>query len=71
MLQEFGITQEQYRDVVDKQYVKKFGKLGEAVVNSNMEVMTQGFEQVKEIAIGELAAADQLQPARRGAAADS
>ncbi|HTM15253.1 MAG TPA: 2-oxoacid:acceptor oxidoreductase family protein, partial [Terracidiphilus sp.] len=58
LLQEFGITSEQYRDVVRKQYVKKFGKLGEAVVNSNMEVMTQGFELVKEIKIGELNAAD-------------
>jgi len=58
MLQEFGITQEQYREVVHKQYVKKFGKLGDAVVQSNMEVMTQGFERVKEIAIGDLAAAD-------------
>ncbi|MGB7266674.1 MAG: 2-oxoacid:acceptor oxidoreductase family protein, partial [Terracidiphilus sp.] len=58
MLQEFGITQEQYREVVHKQYVKKFGKLGDAVVQSNMEVMIQGFEQVKEIAIGEIAAAD-------------
>jgi pyruvate-ferredoxin/flavodoxin oxidoreductase len=58
LLQEFGITQEQYREVVYKQYVKKFGKLGEAVVQSNMEVMTQGFERVKEIAIGELTAAD-------------
>jgi pyruvate-ferredoxin/flavodoxin oxidoreductase len=58
LLQEFGITQEQYREVVHKQYVKKFGKLGDAVVQSNMEVMTQGFEQVKEIAIGELSAAD-------------
>jgi pyruvate-ferredoxin/flavodoxin oxidoreductase len=58
MLQEFGITQEQYRDVVYKQYVKKFGKLGEAVVQSNMEVMMQGFSQVKEIKIGALAAAD-------------
>jgi pyruvate-ferredoxin/flavodoxin oxidoreductase len=58
MLQEFGITQEQYREVVYKQYVKKFGKMGEAVVQSNMEVMLQGFERVKEIAIGELAAAD-------------
>jgi pyruvate-ferredoxin/flavodoxin oxidoreductase len=58
LLTEFGITQEQYRDVVRKQYVKKFGKLGEAVVNSNMEVMTQGFDQVKEIKVGELAAAD-------------
>lgn len=58
LLQEFGITQEQYLQVVHKQYVKKFGKLGDAVVKSNMEVMQQGFEQVKEIAVGDLAAAD-------------
>jgi pyruvate-ferredoxin/flavodoxin oxidoreductase len=58
LLQEFGITPEQYREVVYKQYVKKFGKLGDAVVQSNMEVMTQGFEQVKEIKIGALTAAD-------------
>ena len=58
MLQEFGITQEQFRDVVHKQYVKKFGKFGDAVVQSNMEVMLQGFERVKEIKIGELSAAD-------------
>ncbi|MGB6691918.1 MAG: 2-oxoacid:acceptor oxidoreductase family protein [Terracidiphilus sp.] len=58
LLQEFGITPEQYREVVHKQYVKKFGKLGDAVVQSNMEVMTQGFELVKEIKIGELSAAD-------------
>ncbi len=58
LLQEFGITQEQYRDVVHKQYVKKFGKLGDAVVQSNMEVMLQGFERVQEIKVGALAAAD-------------
>lgn len=58
LLQDFGITQEQFRDVVYKQYVKKFGKLGEAVVQSNMEVMIQGFERVKEIKIGDMAAAD-------------
>ncbi len=58
LLQEFGITQEQYRDVVHKQYVKKFGKLGDAVVASNMEVMMQGYDQVKEIKIGALTAAD-------------
>ncbi|HWA95110.1 MAG TPA: 2-oxoacid:acceptor oxidoreductase family protein [Terracidiphilus sp.] len=58
LLGEFGITQEQYRAVVHKQYVKKFGKFGDAVVQSNMEVMTQGFERVKEIAIGEITAAD-------------
>ena len=58
LLQEFGISQEQYRDVVHKQYVKKFGKLGDAVVQSNMEVMLQGYDQVKEIKIGALTAAD-------------
>ncbi len=56
--------------MVYKQYVKKFGKLGDAVVQSNMEVMLQGFERVKEIKIGELAAAD-TRAARTGAAADS
>jgi pyruvate-ferredoxin/flavodoxin oxidoreductase len=58
LLKAYGISQEQYRQVVHKQYVKKFGRMGEAVVQSNMEVMTQGFERVKEIAIGDLAAAD-------------
>ncbi|HEX8712676.1 MAG TPA: 2-oxoacid:acceptor oxidoreductase family protein, partial [Terracidiphilus sp.] len=58
LLQEFGITQEQFRDVVHKQYVKKFGRMGEAVVKSNMEVMLQGFERVKEIKTRELSAAD-------------
>jgi pyruvate-ferredoxin/flavodoxin oxidoreductase len=58
LLQEFGITQEQYRDVVHTQYVKKFGKLGDAVVESNMEVMMQGYDQVQEIKIGALSAAD-------------
>jgi pyruvate-ferredoxin/flavodoxin oxidoreductase len=58
LLNEFGISQEQYREVVHKQYVKKFGKLGDAVVQSNMEVMMQGFDQVKEIKIGALSAAD-------------
>jgi pyruvate-ferredoxin/flavodoxin oxidoreductase len=58
LLQEFGITQEQFRDVVHKQYVKKFGRMGDAVVQSNMEVMLQGFERVKEVGTRELSAAD-------------
>ncbi len=66
LLQEFGITQEQYREVVHKQYVKKFGKLGDAVVQSNMEVMLQGYDQVKEIKIGALTAEDRS--SLRGAA---
>ena len=58
MLEEFRIDHEHFREVVRKQYQKKFGRLGEAVVSSNMEVMLQGFERVAEIAVGELAAAD-------------
>jgi pyruvate-ferredoxin/flavodoxin oxidoreductase len=58
LLQEFQVTPEQFRAVVRKQYVEKFGRFGEAVVNSNMEVMTQGFERVREIPIGELNAPD-------------
>src|SRR5678815_2063070 len=58
LLQDFRITPEQFRDVVHKQYVKKFGRLGDAVVTSNMEVMRQGFDLVREIPIGELSAAD-------------
>ena len=58
MLHDFGITQEQFRDAVHKQYVKKFGKLGDAVVQSNMQVMTKGFELVREIKVGELEAPD-------------
>src|SRR5947207_8239010 len=59
LLQEFRISQEQFREVVHKQYVKKFGRLGEGVVKSNMEVMTQGFDLVREIQIGDLNARDQ------------
>jgi pyruvate-ferredoxin/flavodoxin oxidoreductase len=58
LLDEFNISREQFREVVHKQYVKKFGRLGEAVVASNMEVMTQGFERVREINIGALNAQD-------------
>src|SRR5581483_3829231 len=52
LLDEFRITREQFHQVVHNQYVKKFGRLGDAVVASNMEVMTQGFSRVREIPIG-------------------
>ena len=58
LLKEFGITDAQLREVIRTQYVKKFGRLGDAVVSSNMAVMTQGFELVKEIAVGDLEAED-------------
>jgi pyruvate-ferredoxin/flavodoxin oxidoreductase len=49
----YDIDPEHFREVVHKQYVKRFGRLGEAVVESNMKVMTAGFERVAEIAYGE------------------
>src|SRR5260221_3343491 len=58
LLLEFRISQEQFREVVHKQYVKKFGRLGEGVVKSNMEDMTQGFDLVREIRSGDLSAPD-------------
>ena len=58
LLADFRITPEQFRQVVHHQYVEKFGRLGEAVVSSNMEVMTQGFERVREIRVGEMEAPD-------------
>ncbi len=51
-LKTFGITEENFQKVVHKQYVKKFGRFGDAVVKSNMEVMQQGFSLVTEIKIG-------------------
>ena len=58
LLQDFEVSNEQFEEVVRNQYQKKFGKLGSAVVDSNMEVMTQGFSRVTEIKLGEIAAED-------------
>ena len=52
------ISEETFRATVLKQYEKKFGRFGEAVVKSNMVVMTQGAERVTEIPYGEIEAAD-------------
>ncbi len=58
LLERFGIDRDHYREVVFKQYQKKFGRLGDAVVNSNMAVMTEGFERVREIPTGDPDAPD-------------
>ncbi len=58
LLHDFEISREQFEGVVHRQYKKKFGRLGDAVVQSNMEVMTQGFGRVREIPVGALDAAD-------------
>jgi pyruvate-ferredoxin/flavodoxin oxidoreductase len=52
-LKSYGITEEQYHAVVHKQYKKKFGRFGDAVVESNMTVMTEGFRRTTEIKYGE------------------
>jgi len=48
------ISEEQFHATVRKQYEKKFGRFGDAVVASNMEVMTQGFSRTQEIRYGEI-----------------
>ncbi len=58
LLQDFEISDDQFKEVVRSQYQRKFGKLGPAVVESNMTVMTQGFGRVTEIKVGEITAAD-------------
>jgi pyruvate-ferredoxin/flavodoxin oxidoreductase len=47
-----GISDETFLATVKKQYEKKFGRFGEAVVVSNMQVMEQGFSRVQEIQYG-------------------
>lgn len=51
-LKTFRIDEEQFRKVVHKQYVKKFGRFGDAVVASNMTVMSEGWSRVVEIKYG-------------------
>ncbi len=53
-----NISEELFHKTVRQQYEKKFGRFGDAVVTSNMEVMMQGFSRVEEIKYGELEAAD-------------
>ncbi|MED5495289.1 MAG: 2-oxoacid:acceptor oxidoreductase family protein, partial [Verrucomicrobiota bacterium] len=57
-LKDHEISEEQYHEIVHKQYEKKFGRFGKAVVESNMKVMIGGFERVQQINIGELEAED-------------
>ena len=57
-LGDYGITEKKFEAVVRKQYEKKFGRFGEAVVVSNMTVMTEGYARVQEIPYGEIEAPD-------------
>ena len=49
---EYGIGKDQFEDIVRHQYEKKFGRFGDKVVESNMQVMRRGFELVQEIEYG-------------------
>lgn len=57
-LDDNDIDNEHFREVVRNQYQKKFGRFGEEVVQSNMEVMTQGFARVQEVPYGDIEADD-------------
>ena len=57
-LSDNDIDEETFRATVRKQYVKKFGRFGDAVVESNMTVMTAGAERVVEIQYGDIDAKD-------------
>ena len=58
MLEEFDVTYERYQEIVHAQYVKKFGRFGEAVVESNMEVVNKGHDLIVEIPYGPVDAPD-------------
>ena len=47
-LQDHGIGEKEYAQVIRHQYEKKFGRFGEAVVESNMTVMSEGFKRVQD-----------------------
>ncbi|MEN8165446.1 MAG: 2-oxoacid:acceptor oxidoreductase family protein, partial [Acidobacteriota bacterium] len=53
-----AIEPEVFKTTVREQYEKKFGRFGEKVIESNMQVMAQGFELVTEVAHGQLDAPD-------------
>jgi len=55
----FEIDREHFEEVVRQQYVKKFGRFGDAVVESNMEVMIQGGARLSEVPYGDVDAPDE------------
>ncbi|HNV86622.1 MAG TPA: 2-oxoacid:acceptor oxidoreductase family protein [Candidatus Omnitrophota bacterium] len=57
-LRDYRIPDEEFLRIVEAQYHKKFGKLGESVVQSNMTVMKEGFSRVRELPYGDMDAPD-------------
>ncbi|MCP3676233.1 MAG: oxidoreductase, partial [Deltaproteobacteria bacterium] len=57
-LKDNNIPDEEFLDIVLNQYKHKFGRFGDAVVESNMTVMKAGFSQVRNIPHGPVDAPD-------------
>jgi len=57
-LEEYGVTDERFREIVRAQYNKKFGRFGDAVVESNMTVMMEGRARIRQITPGPVDAPD-------------
>ncbi len=57
-LETYGIKREHFHEVVRAQYEKKFGRFGQKVVESNMTVMTKGYEMLTPIPYGDVDAPD-------------
>ncbi len=57
-LQQYNIPSEEFLNTVHEQYKKKFGRFGEDVVASNMQVMDAGFTKVFAVPHGKVEAED-------------
>ncbi len=57
-LEDYNIKEDEFLKTVRAQYDKKFGKLGEKVVESNMKVMQSGFDNVHQLKHGDEDAPD-------------
>ncbi|RLE11860.1 MAG: oxidoreductase, partial [Actinobacteria bacterium] len=57
-LEDYDVSDARFREIVRGQYEKKFGRFGDAVVESNMTVMTAGYDLVVDVPHGDLGAAD-------------
>lgn len=57
-LKDYNIKEKDFLQTVRNQYKKKFGRFGEAVVESNMTVMQAGFKEVVQVEYGDLDAPD-------------
>jgi pyruvate-ferredoxin/flavodoxin oxidoreductase len=57
-LSDHQIPEDEFLTTVRAQYVHKFGRFGDAVVESNMTVMNEGYSQVREIKPGAVDAPD-------------